>query len=43
VAGPSATGLLMKTRQNGHQNVIFDIMSEVLKDSEDTFAGIGNF
>jgi hypothetical protein len=33
----------MKIRQNGHQNIIFDIMSELLKDSEDDFAGIGNF
>jgi hypothetical protein len=31
----------MKIRQNGRQNVIFEVMSEVKKDPEDVFAGIG--
>jgi hypothetical protein len=38
------TGLLMKKKhQNGLQNVIFHIMSEVQKDFNNVFAGIGNF
>jgi hypothetical protein len=41
--GSAATELLMKKRQNGHQNVIFDIMSEVQKDSQDISAGKGYF
>jgi hypothetical protein len=32
-----------KKRQNGRQNVIFDIMSEVQKDSQEVSAGIGQF
>jgi hypothetical protein len=31
----------MKKHQNGHQNVIFYVMSEVQKDSQDASAGIG--
>jgi hypothetical protein len=34
---------MMKKCQNGHQNVIFDIMSEVQKDSQDISAGKGYF
>jgi hypothetical protein len=33
----------MKKRQNGCQNVIFEVMSEVQKASEDVYAGIGQF
>jgi hypothetical protein len=36
-----ATELLTKKRQNGCQNVFFDVMSEVQKDLEDVSAGIG--
>jgi hypothetical protein len=39
--GCAATELLMKKRQNGHQNVIFDIVSEVQKDLQDVSVGIG--
>jgi hypothetical protein len=39
--GDAAAGLLMKKRQNGHLNVIFEVMSEVQKDPEDVSAGIG--
>jgi hypothetical protein len=33
----------MKKCQNEHQNVIFDVMSEVQKDLEDVSARIGQF
>jgi hypothetical protein len=39
--GPTATELLTKKRQNGRQNIIFDVMSEVQKDSQDVSAEIG--
>jgi hypothetical protein len=39
----ATTGFLMKILQNGYQNVIFDVTSEVHKDLEDVSAGTGNF
>jgi hypothetical protein len=37
----ATAGLLTKIHQNGHQNVIFDVISEAQKDLGDTSAGIG--
>jgi hypothetical protein len=39
----AATELLTKKHQNRHQIVIFNVMSEVQKDSDDISAGIGKF
>jgi hypothetical protein len=39
----AATGLMAKKHQNRFQNIIFDIMSKVQKDSKDVSALIGNF
>jgi hypothetical protein len=39
----SVAGLLTNKRQNGHQNVIFDVMSGVQKDLEDISAETGKF
>jgi hypothetical protein len=41
--GRTAAELLKKKRQNRHQKVIFDVMSEILKDSQVVSAVIGQF
>jgi hypothetical protein len=41
--GSAAAGFLTKNRQNECQNLIFEVMSEVQKDSEDISAGKGIF
>jgi hypothetical protein len=33
----------MKKHQNGHENIVFDVMSEVQKDLEDVSAETGQF
>ncbi len=41
--GRVATKFLVKISQSGHQNIIFDALSEVQKDLEDISEGIGTF
>jgi hypothetical protein len=38
-----ATKFLVKISQSGHQNIIFDALSEIQKDLEDISEGIGTF